>query len=382
MEWKIDWIGVVVSVLIALTGVILLWKTKTGWYLLVAIGLFLISFKFTLVQEAKAKGIIRLGAYKKIVIAWKGHKLDENGDVVAGQETHIGGLRYVGIRFIDDIYKYIFRWRGLELVEGKEEIEFHEKTVDYIQIKPDIYYTSVDGVETKAPGRIPVKLEWLVTMRIKNPRKTLWDAPENWNENVMARLNALFSMWVSSTKSLDDLLKIREKPGNIWNELKDDPLIRFFDENWGVEILKNGIELRAITPPKEYQDAAARQKQMELEAKGTAAELVGAVIDGMAKSRGKTTEDIQREIDSNNETKKEFTGLMKELLIIKMGIEGNAYVDIRVKGTGTAGETTSINSLEKMALDLLAAWKRMPSGGKTEGEGEKKKSSEEEGMLH
>jgi hypothetical protein len=79
--------------------------------------------------------------------AWKDHDVTRrewNIKPVAkiGKKLHLpGGLRLVGIWPLDKKYKYKFRWQGIEFVEGKEKVEFHEVTIDYILVKPDVYWT-------------------------------------------------------------------------------------------------------------------------------------------------------------------------------------------------------------------------------------------------
>lgn len=282
----------------------------------------------------------------------------------------------MGIRGLDSIYEYNFRWRGLELVKGRQQVEFHEGIIDYIQVRPDIYFTAITGVETADEERIPVDLEFLVTVRVANPYKALFKAPSNWNENMMARLNAYFSGRISATKKLDDLLEWREDPEKIWQEFSQDPLISMLRNEWGLQIEENGIELRAVTPPPEYQAAAARRRQMELEAEGKAAQTVGAVIGMMAVARGKTPEEVKTEIEGDTELKKEFRKLAQDLIIRDMGIQGGAYLDIRVQGAGD-GSQDGRNSegggfegfldriterITKAVVTILAAKERMPKG--------------------
>jgi hypothetical protein len=328
------------------------------WIALIVIGTMLLLLKFTKVEEGRAKGIVRLGAFKKIVMAWKDYELDKEWNVKPvteiGKKFHLpGGLRFVGIRGLDKVYEYKFRWQGIEIVEAREKVEFREKTIDYILVKPDVYWTKIEAAETTPPERIPLDIEFLVTARVINPYKALFKAPPNWLENVLSRLNALFRDWVA-TKSLDEILAIRKEPEKIWEELRKSDLIqKTFKEEWGILIEENGIQIRDVKLPREYAEAAAREKQMELEAKGIAAETVGAVIAMMAKARNKEPKEIQEEIDKDPKMKEEFLNLAKDLIIRKMGIQGRAYLDIRVQGA---------EGLERMLLNALAAWKRMPGG--------------------
>jgi hypothetical protein len=326
--------------------------------LIILIGLFFLFFRFTRVEEGTAKAIVRLGGFKKIVMVWSGYELDEGWNVKPvseiGKKLHLpGGLRFVGFWPLDKVYRYKFRWRGIEIVEAREKVEFREKTIDYILLKPDVYWTKIEAAETAPLERIPLDIEFLVTARVLNPYKALFKAPPNWLENVLSRINAFFRDWVA-TKRLDEILAIRkEGPQKLWEEIGTSDLIqKVFKEEWGILIEENGIQIRDVALPREYAEAAARERQMELEARGVAAETVGSVIAMMAKARNKEPKEIQEEIDKDPKMKEEFLNLAKDLIVRKMGIEGRSYVDIRVQGAG----------VERAILNALAAWKRMPMG--------------------
>lgn len=354
---KRGWILLVIVIGIALV----VWE----WWL--AAGLVIVAavfFKFTIVREGTAKIIIRLGKFKKAVMVWGGHKLDAGNNVVQGDTIRLllGGLVFVGIRLIDKVYKYKFRWRDIQLVKSEEKVEFHEEQLDYIFVRPDVYWTDIKGAETAPPERIPINVQFLVTMRVSNPERAVFKAPSNWNENVMSRLNALFRSWVA-TKTLDKLLDIHKDPQKIWKDFKDEALLKkTFQDEWGITIEENGIEIRTIDLPPDYQTAAAAQKKLELEAVARSAETVGTVIEMMARVRGKKVKDIQKEIEAQPEMRREFLDLAKDLIVRKLGIEGKSYLDIRVQGA---------EGIEKTILNALAVWQRIPTGKPSEREEKK-----------
>jgi len=234
--------------------------------------LFLIVFfgilKFSKTKESTAQAVMRLGGFKKCVMAWKGHKLDSDDNVVEGVRIGLpGGLKYVGIRGIDKIYTYHFRFYSVELRAGEEPIiQFKDlKDLDYILVKPDTYWSKIVKAETK-DGMI-VDIEFLDTIRVINPRKALFVAPPNWLENVLSRLNALRTGWVRG-KTFNQLLTLRQDVKVLWQDLGNDPLIQeVFKKEWGIEIVENGMQIYKINLLPEYQAALARKKQMELEAR-------------------------------------------------------------------------------------------------------------------
>lgn len=364
-------------------------KLKEKWWLIAGIALLLIIISFfngwlslilflvvvflpkiTVVEEGTVKTVMRLGQYSRSLIAWKGRTIDNHGNVIDGNEIHLlGGLRLAGFYWIDDIYQYKFRWLSLELVDGQEKIIFHEKMLDYIFVRPDVYPVEQKGAETKPPERIALDNLWLVTIRVTNVYKALFDAPSNWNENVLSKLEALLRGWVGM-HDFDEILNIlATKKSAPWDDLQNDDLIKKLKEEWGITIEKNGIEIKKATPPKYIEESASRQRQQEFEAAGAAASTVGTVIAQMAITRGKTQKEIQAEIEKDDKLKREFLDLAKDLTIRQMGIKGKAYVDIRVpEGTGV---------LEKTLLEALAAFIRMPTGGQSS-EGFPQKGSDKE----
>lgn len=354
--------------LIGLPIVIFVLKLPLWWLLLLPV----VFLRFTLVQEGTAKIVVRFKGFQKCVMRWKGYKLDKQWNVVKGEKIEIGGLRFVGFWPIDTNYRYKFRWQGIEMAEGREKIEFHERVIDYILVKPDVYWTKIEAAETTPPERIPIDIEWLITAKVINPYKALFEAPPNWLENILSRLNALFRAW-TALKTIDEILELKKEPQKLWNEFKDDPLIKFFKEEWGIEILEGGIQIRDVNIPKEYARAAARQREMELEARGIAAETVGTVISMLAMARRRSDESIEKaeerirkEIEKDPKLKEEFLKMAGDAMIRMMGIRGKSYVDIRVMGA---------QGTERMILNALAAWKRMPEKGMEEQEKPQKNNS-------
>jgi regulator of protease activity HflC (stomatin/prohibitin superfamily) len=354
-------------------------------WVLIGIGILLFFLRFTIVREGTAKAVTRLGGFKKIIMAWRDYELDEEWNVKpvreVGKKLHLpGGLRFVGIWPLDKVYTYKFRWQGIEIVEGKEKVEFHEKTIDYILVKPDVYWTQILGAETgpvEKPERIPLDIQWLVTMRVVNPYKTLFKAPPNWVENILARLNAHFRDWVAM-KSLDEILALRKEPAKLLEELKNfniDLFEKVFEEEWGV--LVEGIQIRDIGLPTPYREAAARRRELELEAearrtqfeieaKARAAEIMGTVIEAVVTASGRKREEVEEEFRRNPE---EFYRKHKTVIdnvMTKLSMEERAYLRIETPGaTGALGDF----------LRLIAAWQRMPRGEGRRRRGRKENST-------
>lgn len=344
-----------------------------GWLIGIILGivvLFFLFVRFTTVEEGTAKIIVRLGGVVKVFIQWSGYRLDRDGNVVGPgpiKRRLFGGLRvWLGLP-VDKVYKYKMRWHSVEEVEKKRVPIFHikEKT-DFVMVRPDRYWRKTPSVET-ADGQFP-DVEWLVGMRSLNPEKTIFKAPHDWVENALNQIEPTLRAYVR-TKNLADLLSLNRE--QIWNNIGTDRAIqKVLKEEWGIQVDEEEIGIFAVDMPPEYQEALAAQARQELMARGRAAQTVGTVLAMLAQSRGKTLDEIRAEIDVSPEMRQEFLNLGKDLIIRQLGIEGQSYIDIRVQGA---------EGFERMLLNALAAWQRMPMGRGRSPEVEvvKKKSHEE-----
>jgi len=358
--------------------------------LLIAIALFFIFVKFTKAREGTGKIITRFDGVVKVFIQWLGWYKNKNGDVVTGgpQRRWYGGLRvWLGTPF-DKAYTYNLRFHSIEEIEGKRVPVYHEiKNADYVQLRPDRYWRKSLEVETK-DGQFP-DIEWLVGMRSINPEKTIFKAPSNWVENALTELEPTLRQY-GRTKNLDKLLNLTRE--QIWKDIGNDHAIQIVLKNeWGIKIDEQEIGILNVILPPEYQKALAAESKAKMEAKAVqtkaeieaiarAAETIGTVIEMMARARGKKPEEIQKEIDADPKLKAEFLSLSENLLIRKLGMESGSRVDIGVEGA---------EGIERLILNSLAAWQRMPMGptgeakkekpeGKPEGEKPAKEETKEE----
>jgi hypothetical protein len=354
-----QWFNIIEVLLAIILGRFFGW----GWLTLI----FLIFVRATTVAEGTAKTITRFGGVVKVFVQWTGYRLDEDGNVAYTGEKNpwYGGLRvWIGTPF-DKVDKFKLRWHSVEEVQGKRVPVFHEEIKDCIMIRPDRYWIRMAKQETK-DGQFP-DIEYLIGMRSINPEKTRYKSPHNWVENALSQLQPLLRTY-HRTKTLGELLNLQRD--QIWEEVytKNTEGQRVIDavlrDEWGVKIDEKEIGIFDVTPPPAYQEALAAKskaemeteaklRQMEIEAIARSVETVGTVIEMMAKSRGLKPQTIQRKINKDPTLQKEFLDLAKDLIVRKIGIEGGAYADIRVVGA---------TGVERMILDALAVWKRMPMG--------------------
>lgn len=352
------------------------WMMQLGIAIVAIVIVVIVFLRFTIVKEGTARAVTTLGKFSKILFQWEGHWMDEKWTILRedeksehGEKTTgwriLGGLYFYGIWPIHKVHRYKHRWTDIRIREdGKMGLEFHEEELGHVLLKPAVYAIQLFAVETAPPERIPVDVLVLITLRIENPYLFLFVAPPTPIEDVLARISA--SMRATITDCiLDDLLTIKgeslwaeekeEKPEGEKPLLKGTKVIEDTLQKWGMKLADRGIEIRVIDLPPDYQKAAAKQRKLELEAAARSAETVGTVIEMMARARGKKPEDIQKEIEAHPEMQKEFLALAKDLVVRKLGIEGGGYLDIRVEGA---------EGIERMILNSLAAWQKIPGGNK------------------
>jgi regulator of protease activity HflC (stomatin/prohibitin superfamily) len=328
------------------------------------------------VEESYAKAVMRFGAFQRFEMSWKGYQFDENwnvkktSDIGAGQEI-TGGLhtKWPGT---EKIFVYRFRWKDIQFKkEGKDVTELHEKLIDYIFLKPAYYAFEVEKAETLAIAektmaeRIPVTLHVSVLLRVVNPYKALFRGTPNWFENAATRLASMLRDWVAQ-KKLDEVLSFRRDPEETWKAFKENAIVKALEKDWGIRVEKNGLDIRDVDLPKEYQEAAALEKKREFEAQAIATESIGAILESMAKARGIEVEDIQEEIKASDELKKELREKSWDYIIRKMEVDQSALLDIRTQ-----------NSL----LDIAAVWATLTGGQPFPFGGGKQKKPPEESTL-
>lgn len=198
---------------------------------------------FTIVPEGRAKAVVKMGSFEKFLIQWKGFKFDSEWNVVPGEERHhpFGGLRWVGIPPFWEVYRYKFSWTGVD-VNG-ELIPHKKEELDYVLLMEDVYWAKISAAEDK--DSLPLDIELLVTMKVVNPYKALFQV-QNWSEMVMNRLKPLFREYVAGS-SYQDLLKKKTEAEEKFYQMIGTIAEEEF-ENYGVQIVENGIEIKNIDP--------------------------------------------------------------------------------------------------------------------------------------
>lgn len=264
------WQGVSLLILSAgvmVTGTILMGKGSVGGtlvaILLIPLGLFLLVYFvlapkniwFTFIEEGKAKSVMRADEFRKALIQWKGYILDEEWNVVEGEEHHLfGGLRFFGLWPLDYIHVYEFEWTGLK-PDGITPLYHPPELLDYILLKQDVYFAVAKEAEDKE--RLPLNISFVLTIRIMNPYRALFRV-QNWLETMLSRTIAAVRDKVS-TETFERLIaKQAAIGGDIYRELsKGRGVFREFQREYGVSVLS--LEILKIDPPQAQREATLKE---------------------------------------------------------------------------------------------------------------------------
>ena len=216
------------------------------------------------------------------------------------------------------------------------------------------YGAQVIKVDSVAYLRFPKGGKLIDILRSGIPIKD--DSLQDWTEeSVVGALRVALGniTWKEAT---ENIVKVRTSADEVF-KARDGALITagFLESDLRLTIkeIKLPRELVAALP-------APDKARLDAEAAGFVAqtrakETVGTVIQMMAESRGKTPEEIRASIEADADVQREFLDLSKDLIQRRMAIDGKSFVDIRVSGA---------EGIEKTLLDFVAAWQRMPGGGK------------------
>jgi|GEM_PF-908868 len=255
------------------------------------------NLMFTFVKEGTAKIVVRGKAFEKVLLQWEGHTIARTdgqtgdppqrylaGDVVPGtaEKGLFGGLRFYGLWPIMDILFYEFGWTGVK-EDGK--VEPHPpRTLDYVLVRDDVYWTSVENAEDA--NRLPLTIELLLTIQVVNPEKAVF-AVQNWLETVINRVKPAVRYRVSQHTFEDLITQRADTSSEIFGEVE--VLRTEFWERYGVLVRK--LEIKEINPPENLRDVtlkayvAAKEKEATVTAAKAKAEATIAVAEADARAK-------------------------------------------------------------------------------------------------
>lgn len=215
---------------------------------------------YSFVTEGTAKIVVHGGEFHKIVMSWEGYGFDDKWNVVEKKsgKSLFGGARYIGFYPFFKVYLYRLRWSS---PRENGEIVDHDEVLPHVLLKEHIYAVKVKGAEDKA--KVPLDIILLITLRVVNPYKFIFASQDTF-EVIQNRIAALFRDYVG-TKTYAALITAPtgKTADTMWKKLVGRSLINSFESEYGVKVKDHGIDIREITPPAEYAQAATRKQQAE-----------------------------------------------------------------------------------------------------------------------
>ncbi len=289
---------------------------------------FFTIFRFTIVEEGTGKLVLKMGGYHKTLLAKVGFTTDDDGKVVAGEETHLlGGLRFVGIRGIHSIFeKDKFRW--IKNKPGAKQDETLEEKRDTNVSKLLVrYYTYGIVVRNKEDKNLVPITVWLaITAWIINLKKA-WLDTEDWFSTFASRIEPYVRHYIS-LYPYEDIIKNpgRRLDKEVFDELKAQGIIDELANLHGIEV--RAIECADISPEEEYRESTLKKWRAEREAEYRLGSTSGAIMTMIAQQTGMELKDVQAEFKANPATALEkYKGLIemnKDFVTLQMGIDAGA----------------------------------------------------------
>src|SRR3989344_3607383 len=261
---------VVPAVLAALTTILFL-VPITRWYTMALMAKF--DFVFTNVPESYFKEVVRFGGHKETLLSKAVYTIHDNGyieELEPGEmpETSLpGGLRFVGLPFIDRIYKG--RMKFSKSLPNGEIKDYDVENVDKFYAKVDYPY-ALPFVKCEDKNNLPLLGHATLLTQIVNPTKSLF-ATANFYDTMVGLVlpsvrECLKVFTFDEIKVKDDLDEI------IWAELNatnpdvsgDVSVIDKLRDKYGIVIV--AFRIVNIDPPTEYRDITLTKWKAEREA--------------------------------------------------------------------------------------------------------------------
>ena len=162
---------------------------------------------FTKTKEGTAQAIMRGNTFVRMVMSWKGHILNEYGDVVEGVPAiPFLGWYWVGIWPFYKVYTYQFSWT--EMGQSKDTGEIikrpRSELTSYIPVDRFPYLLVETGLETKDEN-VPIDITVLVTVQVTNPYRALFRI-DDYLQQVLGILSSAIRTYVGE-KTYEEVLQ-------------------------------------------------------------------------------------------------------------------------------------------------------------------------------
>ena len=277
--------------------------------ILIIVGLVTAAKGVTIVEQATVKMVERLGKFHK--------------------------LAHSGINFI---------WPYLDKIRP---FVMRDQVFNYLDLREQVMDFPPSAVITR--DNVTMEVDAVLFYQITDPVKAIYEITNLGNAMVQLTVTSLRN--VMGELALDETLTSREtvntKLRNVLDEATD---------KWGVKV--NRIELKNIEPPKEIQDAMAKQMKAERERRAVVTEAEGTKRSAVLEAEGQREAAIARAEGEKRSTILEAEGIAEARLKIAEA-EAEALKLVR----GGLNEANPANYL--IALKYLESLEKISDGQAT-----------------
>lgn len=368
------------AILIIIAGFLYFYPEYLRTFIILAIGSIIIlgiiwyklapsEILYNFMQESTGKVKTRGGAFAGALIQKDGFTYDEYWRVVPEDDKHkepwhIGGLRFNGIPFVDEIFRF-----PKKRISDSLEPGFEDEIVSSFSVKPEQYKFKIVQAETVSSQKTRMDLDVLFKGTIENPFKFFFGAPDNAIDKCIISLNAFFTNLIA-TKTQNDIFAVRKNPSMLWEEIKNDKVIKDLRVIQGFRIEENSVQFENIQMQDAVQKAAEERGIEQDKATARAEKITGTLLATMANIQGKTIPEIQDEIKASEELQKVFLQVVIDFSGRQLAIDGKSFLDIR--GLNKEGD-----SLVGSLVQAMAILNKTNLGDKKEDATDKKAGAEE-----
>jgi regulator of protease activity HflC (stomatin/prohibitin superfamily) len=200
-----------------------------------------------------------------------------------------GGMRWIGVPWIYEIYEYNFRWSVLRegkplltedgLVGEPKELEsgkfvaFFAKRLDNNFTRDAVYYSRVSDAETRGANSdsqdksvgMAISIDMPITMRIVNPYRAFFDV-HDWLESTLDLLRPSIRSWIASKPYQEVVGKpeVAEREFDTFLQSVPSPamgkcILAYLEDTYGVRIKR--IAFDTVIPPEEYATATTKRAE-------------------------------------------------------------------------------------------------------------------------
>jgi len=247
---------------------------------------------FTAVKEGTVKFVVRAKRWRKTLLEWRNHHLNDQGKIDDGEPRRSFWNRMFGIERYgwwpwDDIAVSKFRWSA---VTERGEIQHKEELIEAMVVVDYGYLMILEDAED-ADG-LHLYIEIIFTIRMINPKKARFDV-QDWLEIVLQRSKQPLLEYVR-TVSYSKFLKTeagQKSAGDAMLQKLDEAKLTGtdgeFEERYGTQI--RAIQIRKIDPPPAYREETLKAFTAEMEAEAkiitAEAEKKATIIDAQAQAQ-------------------------------------------------------------------------------------------------